>query len=404
MKASRFNVFLASEGAKGIYNSFTGRFLMLPGREWDAVRMSRWQRLSDARRRSLADAGMLVPRVRDERCHFLDSVRRRRRSERWADVMFVSCPEPSQNGTERAALKRVESYIGKLARRRVIDVVKLRLLGWGQRPLEQRLQLLAALRDMKRNVTVPVFVMWVSNDLSEAVRLSAASADAFSFLFDPVRSTCTFDAMLQACRHIGRLASESRGVYIGIMASELLGVKQYLVKLRWAARSCMRCAGAAAPQWGLHCHAPGEGLYCRLDSCAGPGGLLNANRLDIACHIRDAGIPVNIALNPLNVHSNCPYTHPTARIFDWRGNGFHCLEDVDVTAGLRQDGAVPRPARSVPAEGSAILADPQCRLCSMLPVCSNGCPRKGRTGACPDYHCLLSRWFLGGRRNKCEDL
>jgi|GEM_PF-6326133 len=394
MKASQFNIFLGNGGSAGIYNSFTGRFVVLPHDVVAAVKTSDLERLGETHRRLLTDCGLLVPRLRDEYGYFLDSVRRRERSERWADIVFVSSAESVQGEMEQKALKHIESHVEELAASGAVDVVKLRLLGWSSRPLEQRLELLGVMLRIKRKAGLPVLVMWMSDDLSEAAALNEAPADAFSFLLDLRREELSFETLLEACRRVTAIATRSRGAYIGIVTEDAVDIERRLMRLRWAVKPSMQGATGSV-QWGLHLRTGSQGLYCRPDSCLGPGGLLSSARVEAACSIRDMGIPVKIALNGLNLHSNCPYRNPRAQIFDWRGGVFRCLEDADVAAGPGGEGAVSECACSQWPSEPLLLSDPKCRSCPMLPICSNGCPRKGRVGVCPDYGRVLNRWLLG---------
>ncbi|UCG48496.1 MAG: hypothetical protein JSU94_01720 [Phycisphaerales bacterium] len=393
MKASQFNIFLGNGISTGIYNSFTGRVVVLPQDVVAAVKKSDLERLSETNRRLLTECGLLVPRSRDEHGHFLDSVRRREQSERWADIVFVSSAQSLRDDMEKRALKRIESHVGELAASGSVDVVKLRLLGRSSRPVEERIELLGAMLRIKSAAGLPVLVMWMSDDLSEAAKLNDAPADAFSFLFDLSRRENSFETVLAACRRVTAIATRSRGAYIGIVTDNALDIERRLMRLRWAVKSSMQ-GTTGSVQWGLHLRTSAQGLYCRPDSCLGPGGLLNSAKVEAACSIRDMGIPVKIALNGLNLHSNCPYRNPRAQVFDWRGGVFRCLEDADAAAGPGGDAVSECACSEWPLE-PLVFSDAQCRSCPMLPICSNGCPRKGRVGVCPDYSRLLSRWLLG---------
>ena len=346
-KPSAFNVYL--EG--GAFHSLQLRYVPLTAAQLAGLQEGR---LGTGERIHLEREGLLVPEESNERAQFDALVHTRRSGELWSDITVLLAPETSQAEQETGVLARAARLACEQIRGGHAKLAKIRVAGRSTRPLEERTEAFRRLTKFLTGLETVSPRVWLSDDLLEAPLVEGLDAQVLFFLWDLKRPPIRVREIKEVIGAFARFCASGMLVCVGLRGASKTDVQRHARNLAVVAEFASSRYPAQI-RWSLHSIHAQSDVYWEPEVC----GLTNLDahqrRWEVAAALRPLGIHLRVPLNPFHLHGGCPYDHPNACIFDWRGRIYKCLF-----------GAEPPPAGR-PAQ--------PCVGCGLLPLCAGECPK-----------------------------
>lgn len=380
-KPSHYNLYLSwSNSCFGIFNTLAGQMIFVDKYNFETIANGNISKLNTSKIEPFEKKGIIVSADRDEFEYYLSLVEKRRHTEKWADITFLSAPNRQTKSLETYVVENISNYIKNLEENGNIQQIKLRFCGYRSRSLDERRELFLSLQDYIKTER-DVVRMWITDDLLEANVELTEFSDAFFFLWNLLKKPQSQLAVLQAFHAIQTIVKKKKSVYIQFVARSLEDIENHQDNLALASKICKDISGNSV-RWGICIKLLPDQLYFLPGVCYNQS-ISEEKQLGILKFtLQQIGLPVQSPINLYHLHNGCPYHHPYSRLYDYRGMEYFCLKDYKSTTRPSIEGPSSFSHKLNSFDYNREIPKSECTKCALLPVCQSICPKQKLANNC----------------------